>query len=130
MIIEGLQRWNDGSAKVGYTAPGIDGQADVIARAQKMAGIPAESVSYLEAHGTATPLGDPIEIAGLTRAFARSTGATQFCAIGTAKSNIGHLDVAAGSAGLIKTVLQIENRRIPKLLHYEQPNPHIWPVRR
>ncbi len=124
-VIRGFAINNDGSAKVGYTAPGVDGQADVIARAQKMAGVPAESITYLEAHGTATPLGDPIEVAGLTKAFARSTQKRQFCAIGTAKSNIGHLDVAAGSAGLIKTVLQIENRRIPKLLHYEQPNPHL-----
>jgi amino acid adenylation domain-containing protein len=124
-IIRGFAVNNDGAAKVGYTAPGIDGQAEVVARAQKMAGVPAESITYLEAHGTATPLGDPIEIAALTKAFERSTQARQFCAIGTAKSNIGHLDVAAGAAGLIKTVLQIENRRIPKLLHYEQPNPHL-----
>jgi amino acid adenylation domain-containing protein len=124
-VIRGFAINNDGAAKVGYTAPGIDGQAEVIARAQKMAGFPADSISYLEAHGTATPLGDPIEIAGLTKAFGRSTNARQFCAIGTAKSNIGHLDVASGAAGLIKTVLQIENRHIPKLLHYEQPNPHL-----
>jgi amino acid adenylation domain-containing protein len=124
-VIRGFAINNDGSAKVGYTAPGVDGQAEVIARAQKMAGVPAESISYLEAHGTATPLGDPIEVAALSKAFARSTQAKQFCAIGTAKANVGHLDVAAGATGLIKTVLQIENRRIPKLLHYEQPNPHL-----
>ena len=124
-VIRGFAINNDGSAKVGYTAPGVDGQAEVIARAQKMAGVPAETITYLEAHGTATPLGDPIEVAALTKAFQRTTQARQFCAIGTAKANIGHLDVAAGAAGLIKTVLQIENRRIPKLLHYEQPNPHL-----
>ena len=124
-VIRGFAINNDGAAKVGYTAPGVDGQTEVIARAQKMAGVPAESITYLEAHGTATPLGDPIEVAALTKAFGRSTQARQFCAIGTAKSNIGHLDVAAGAAGLIKTVLQIENRRIPRLLHYQQPNPHL-----
>ena len=124
-VIRGFAVNNDGSAKVGYTAPGVDGQAEVIARAQKMAGIPAESITYIEAHGTATPLGDPIEVAALSKAFARSTQARQFCAIGTAKANVGHLDVAAGATGLIKTVLQIENRRIPKLLHYERPNPHL-----
>src|SRR5580698_1975845 len=124
-VIRGFAVNNDGSAKVGYTAPGVDGQAEVVARAQKMAGVPAESISYIEAHGTATPLGDPIEVAALSKAFARSTSAKQFCAIGTAKANVGHLDVAAGATGLIKTVLQIENRRIPKLLHYEQPNPHL-----
>jgi len=124
-VIRGFAVNNDGSAKVGYTAPGVDGQAEVVARAQKMAGVPAESISYIEAHGTATPLGDPIEVAALSKAFARSTSAKQFCAIGTAKANVGHLDVAAGATGLIKTVLQIENRRIPRLLHYEQPNPHL-----
>jgi amino acid adenylation domain-containing protein len=124
-VIRGFSINNDGSAKVGYTAPGVEGQSEVIARAQKMAGVPAESITYLEAHGTGTPLGDPIEVAALTKAFARSTQAKQFCAIGTAKSNVGHLDVAAGAAGLIKTVLQMENRWIPKLLHYEQPNPHL-----
>jgi amino acid adenylation domain-containing protein len=124
-VIRGFAINNDGSAKVGYTAPGVDGQAEVIARAQKMAGTPAESITYIEAHGTATPLGDPIEVAALSKAFARSTQAKQFCAIGTAKANVGHLDVAAGATGLIKTVLQIENRRIPRLLHYEQPNPHL-----
>src|ERR1700733_5705825 len=124
-VIRGFAINNDGSAKVGYTAPGVDGQTEVVARAQKMAGIPAESITYIEAHGTATPLGDPIEVAALSKAFARSTQAKQFCAIGTAKANVGHLDVAAGATGLIKTVLQIENRTIPKLLHFEKPNPHL-----
>jgi amino acid adenylation domain-containing protein len=124
-VIRGFAVNNDGSAKVGYTAPGVEGQAEVIARAQAMAGVPAESITYLEAHGTATPMGDPIEVAALTKAFRRSTQARQFCAIGTAKANVGHLDVAAGAAGLIKTVLQIEHRSIPRLLHYQQPNPGL-----
>ena len=124
-VIRGFAINNDGSVKVGYTAPSVDGQAQVIQRAQKMAGISAESITYLEAHGTGTPLGDPIEIAGLNKAFRASTSETNFCSLGTAKANVGHLDVAAGGVGLIKTVLQIENRAIPGLLHFEAPNPHL-----
>jgi len=124
-VIRGFALNNDGSAKVGYTAPSIEGQAQVIARAQKMAGVPADSISYLEAHGTGTPLGDPVEVAALNKAFRAATSSTGFCALGTAKANVGHLDVAAGGIGLIKTVLQIQNRTIPKLLHFEQPNPHL-----
>ncbi len=124
-VIRGFAINNDGSVKVGYTAPSVDGQAQVIQRAQKMAGVPAASITYLEAHGTGTPLGDPIEIAGLNKAFRASTSETGFCSLGTAKANVGHLDVAAGGVGLIKTVLQIENRTIPGLLHFEKPNPHL-----
>ena len=124
-VIRGFAINNDGSVKVGYTAPSVDGQAQVIQRAQKMAGVPAESITYLEAHGTGTPLGDPIEVAGLNKAFRASTSETNFCSLGTAKANVGHLDVAAGGVGLIKTVLQIQNRAIPGLLHFEEPNPHL-----
>ena len=124
-VIRGCAVNNDGSAKVGYTAPGVEGQAQVIARAQKMAGVPVESITYVEAHGTGTPLGDPIEIAALTKAFRASTPAVRFCALGTAKANVGHLDVASGAVGLIKAVLQMEHRSIPKLLHFEQPNPRL-----
>ncbi|HEV2274303.1 MAG TPA: amino acid adenylation domain-containing protein [Acidobacteriaceae bacterium] len=124
-VIRGFAVNNDGSAKVGYTAPSVEGQAQVIARAQKMAGVSAESITYLEAHGTGTPLGDPIEVAALTKAFRASTGAQEFCALGTAKANVGHLDVAAGATGLIKTLLQMQHRTIPKLLHFERPNPHL-----
>jgi amino acid adenylation domain-containing protein len=124
-VIRGFALNNDGSSKAGYTAPSIEGQAQVIARAQKMAGIAADTISYIEAHGTGTPLGDPIEVAALTRAFRTSTAATQFCSLGTAKGNVGHLDVAAGAAGLIKTVLQIQNRTIPGLLHFNNPNPDL-----
>jgi amino acid adenylation domain-containing protein len=123
--IRGFAVNNDGSLKAGYTAPSVEGQAQVIARAQKMAGVSADSISYLEAHGTGTPLGDPIEVAALTKAFRASTAAQHFCSLGTAKGNVGHLDVAAGAAGLIKTVLQIEHRKIPGLLHYTKPNPHL-----
>ncbi len=124
-VIRGCAVNNDGSAKVGYTAPGVEGQAQVILRAQKMAGVPAESITYVEAHGTGTPLGDPIEIAALTKAFRASTSAAGFCSLGAAKANVGHLDVASGAVGLVKTVLQMEHRSIPKLLHFEQPNPRL-----
>ena len=103
---------NDGSSKVGYTAPSVEGQAAVITAAHRKAGISAESVTYVEAHGTATPLGDPIEIAALTQAFRRSTQKTQFCAIGSVKSSTGHLDSAAGVAGFLKTVLQLKHRQL------------------
>jgi amino acid adenylation domain-containing protein len=124
-IIRGFAVNNDGSMKVGYTAPSVEGQAQVIARAQKMAGVPADSISYIEAHGTGTPVGDPIEVAALNRAFRSTTKAQHFCSLGTAKGNVGHLDVASGAVGLIKTVLQIENRTIPGLLHFTNPNPDL-----
>jgi amino acid adenylation domain-containing protein len=124
-IIRGFALNNDGAQKVGYTAPSVEGQAQVIARAQKMAGVSADSISYIEAHGTGTPLGDPIEVAALTRAFRATTDATQFCSLGTAKANVGHLDVAAGATGLIKTVLQMQHKTIPGLLHFTLPNPHL-----
>ncbi len=124
-VIIGSAVNNDGSAKVGYTAPGIDGQAEVIAMAQALAGIDAETISYVEAHGTGTELGDPIEIAALTRAFRYSTKQTGFCAIGSAKTNIGHLDVAAGVSGLIKVAMALKNREIPPSLHFEEANPTI-----
>jgi amino acid adenylation domain-containing protein len=124
-VILGAGVTNDGAAKVGYAAPSVDGQAEAIARAHAAAGIPPETISYVECHGTGTPLGDPIEIAALTRAFRRGTDRTGFCAIGTAKANIGHLDVAAGVAGLIKTVLSLRHRELPPLLHWRRPNPAI-----
>ncbi|MCP4654117.1 MAG: acyltransferase domain-containing protein [bacterium] len=116
---------NDGSLRVGYTAPSVEGQAEVIGEALDVAGVDAETIAYIEAHGTATELGDPIEIQALTRAFRERTQRKQFCAIGAVKSNIGHLDVAAGIAGLIKTVLALEQREIPPILHFERPNPKI-----
>lgn len=124
-VIRGFAVNNDGSAKAGYMAPGVDGQSRVIAAAQAMAGIEPESVTYIEAHGTGTPLGDPIEIAGLTKAFRLGTDRNNFCSIGTAKGNIGHLDSAAGVAGVIKTAMSLTHRTIPGLAHYEAPNPNI-----
>jgi amino acid adenylation domain-containing protein len=124
-VIKGSAINNDGALKVGYTAPSVTGQAAVIAEAQIVAGVHPESISYIEAHGTATSLGDPIEVAALTQAFRTRTKSRQFCAIGSVKSNIGHLDTAAGVAGLIKTVLALEHEELPASLHYEQPNPEI-----
>lgn len=122
-IIRGAALNNDGATKVGYTAPSVDGQAQVIALAQALAGVAPETIGYVETHGTATALGDPIEIAALNRAFA--TDKKGFCAIGSVKTNVGHLDAAAGVAGLIKTVLALHHRQLPPSLHFEQPNPHI-----
>jgi acyl transferase domain-containing protein/acyl carrier protein len=122
-VILGAAINNDGAGKAGYTAPSIDGQVDAIAQAQALAGVPARSISYIEAHGTATPLGDPIEIAALTRAFRASTPDAQFCALGSLKANLGHLDAAAGVAALIKTVLALEHRELPPLAHFRSPNP-------
>ncbi len=124
-VIKGSALNNDGAVKVSYTAPSVDGQSDVIALAQAISGISADSISYIEAHGTGTPLGDPIEVAALTQAFRESTEQRQFCGIGSLKSNIGHLDAAAGVAGLIKTALALENELIPATLHYTAPNPKI-----
>jgi amino acid adenylation domain-containing protein len=124
-VIKGSAINNDGALKVGYTAPSVAGQAAAIAKAHAVAGVHPESISYIEAHGTATKLGDPIEIAALTQVFRAQTSARQFCAIGSVKSNIGHLDAAAGVAGLIKTVLALEHEELPASLHYEEPNPEI-----
>ncbi len=124
-VIKGAALNNDGANKVSYSAPSVDGQAQVIAMAQAFAGFSPESIGYIEAHGTATPLGDPIEITGLTKAFRAGTDKKGFCGIGSVKSNIGHLDSAAGVAGLIKTALALHHRQIPPTLHFETPNPEI-----
>ena len=124
-VIKGAAINNDGSGKVSYTAPSVEGQAEVIAAAQALANVEPGSISYIEAHGTATPLGDPIEIAALTQAFRAGTDKKQFCAIGSAKTNVGHLDVASGVTGLIKTTLALEHGLLPPSLHYTRPNPQI-----
>ncbi|HXA85933.1 MAG TPA: aminotransferase class III-fold pyridoxal phosphate-dependent enzyme [Candidatus Dormibacteraeota bacterium] len=124
-VIKGVGVNNDGSARVSFAAPSVDGQAEAIAMAQALAGVDADTITYVETHGTGTALGDPVEIAGLTQAFRLGTERNQFCAIGSVKSNIGHLDAAAGIAGLIKTSLALQNAKIPASLHYTQPNPKI-----
>ena len=124
-VIKGHALNNDGAQKVSFTAPSVDGHTEVIAMAQALADFPPESISYVEAHGTATPLGDPIEIAGLTQAFRAGSDRRAFCAIGSVKTNIGHLDAAAGVAGLIKTALALRHRQIPASLHFTSPNPQL-----
>ncbi|MEZ4403025.1 MAG: amino acid adenylation domain-containing protein [Kofleriaceae bacterium] len=116
---------NDGSERASFTAPSPDGQAAVIGAALDAAGIDARSVSYIEAHGTATPLGDPIEIEGLTRAFRRHTADRGFCAIGSLKSNVGHMVIAAGAASLIKTALALHEQVLPPSINFTAPNPAI-----
>ena len=119
---------NDGSLKVGFTAPSIERQADVIEEALAVAEVDAGTITYVEAHGTGTKLGDPIEIAALTQAFYHSSDEELYreqCAIGSVKSNIGHLDEAAGIAGLIKVALALKHKQIPPSLHFNQPNPQI-----
>ncbi len=116
---------NDGSLKVGMTAPSLAAQARVVSAALRRAGVPPDSIGYVETHGTGTTLGDPIEVAALTQAFRAGTERSGFCPIGSVKTNIGHLGAAAGVAGLIKTVLALEHRQLPPSLHFETPNPRI-----
>ncbi|NBD33169.1 MAG: polyketide synthase, partial [Cyanobacteria bacterium] len=124
-VIKGSAINNDGHAKVSYTAPSVESQAAVIAEAMAMAEINPETVTYIEAHGTGTPLGDPIEITALTQAFRECTNKNSFCAIGSVKTNFGHLIAASGVAGLIKTVLALKHKTLPPSLHFKQPNPRI-----
>ena len=124
-VIKGVAINNDGALKAGYTAPSVEGQAEVIAMAHALSGVTAETISYIEAHGTGTPLGDPIEIAALTQAFRASTQKKGFCGIGSVKTNIGHADAAAGIAGLIKTILMLKHKQIPPSLHFKRPNPNV-----
>ncbi len=116
---------NDGSVKVGYTAPSVEGQMDAIAEAFALADITPETISYIETHGTGTALGDPIEIKALTNVFRQYTDKTGFCAIGSVKTNVGHMDAASGVTSLIKASLALKHQRLPPSLHYEQPNPEI-----
>ena len=122
-VIRGTATNNDGKDKAGYTAPSVDGQAACIKLAQKFGDVPYDSISYVEAHGTATRLGDPIEISALNKAFNNDTN--HRCTIGSLKSNLGHLDVAAGVAGLMKTSLALKYKKIPASLHFDTPNPLI-----
>ena len=124
-VIDGWALNNDGSNKLSYTAPSIDGQAEVIMMAQDMAGIMPDEISYIETHGTGTQLGDPIEIAGLKKAFGNKTSRKQFCGVGSVKSNIGHTDVASGVASFIKASLAAYYKKIPPTINYSVPNPHI-----
>ena len=124
-VLRGSAINNDGAAKVAYTAPGVEGQAAVIGEALALAGVDPDTIGYVEAHGTGTELGDPIEVTALTRAYRASTDRAGYCALGAVKTAIGHLDVAAGIAGLIKTVLVLEHGEIPPVVHFTTPNPRI-----
>jgi len=114
---------NDGSTKMGFTAPGVEGQAAVIQEALAVSGASPDSIGYVEAHGTGTAVGDPIEIAALNKAFRAVTDKPASVALGSLKANIGHADAAAGVLGLIKTVLMLQEQRIPPVPHFRQPNP-------
>ncbi len=122
-VIRGSASNNDGARKAGFTAPSVDGQAEVIAEALAVAGVTPADIGYIEAHGTGTPIGDPIEIMALNRVFTGLPAASR--AIGSVKGNFGHLNTAAGIAGLLKTVLMLQHERIPPSLHFKRPNPKI-----
>ncbi|OEU49472.1 MAG: hypothetical protein BA872_01505 [Desulfobacterales bacterium C00003060] len=124
-LIIGSATNNDGSLKVSFTAPSVAGQAEVIVEALANAEVAPDTISYVETHGTGTALGDPAEVTALTRAFRSGTQKKGFCALGSVKSNIGHLDVASGVASLIKTVLAIKHKETPPSLNFENPNPEI-----
>lgn len=124
-VIKGFAVNNDGSKKVSYSAPSVDAQSEVIAEAQAVAGFSPETIGYVEAHGTGTQLGDPIEVTALKKAFRMGTSKRNFCALGSVKGNIGHLDTAAGVAGLIKAGLSLKNKVIPPNINFKNPNPKI-----
>ncbi len=124
-VIKGSAINNDGAAKAGYLAPSVDGQADAIGKALAASGVPAEQIELIECHGTGTYLGDPIEVAALTEAYRAQTDKVDFARIGSVKTNIGHLDTAAGVAGLVKASLALHHEAMPPSLGYEAPNPAI-----
>jgi acyl transferase domain-containing protein/short-subunit dehydrogenase involved in D-alanine esterification of teichoic acids/SAM-dependent methyltransferase/acyl carrier protein len=124
-IVRGSAVNNDGAAKVGFTAPSVDGQIKVVAEALQSAGIEADDIDYIETHGTATALGDSIEIKALKSVFETQSSRKNFCALGSVKTNFGHLDAAAGIAGFIKTVLALEHQQIPASLHFDVANPSL-----
>lgn len=124
-VIKATATNNDGSAKIGFTAPSIYGQAEVISTALDLADIDAATVSAVEAHGTGTPIGDPIEVTALTRAFRGYTEDSQYCTLSSVKGNVGHLETAAGMASLIKAVLQLQHRQLAPTAHFTSPNPRL-----
>ena len=124
-LIRGTGKNNNGARPASFLAPSVDGQADAIALAQSNANVPVETIRYIEAHGTGTPVGDPIEFEALRKVFESKTGKKQFCYIGSIKGNIGHPTNAAGVAGLIKAALVLHHEEIPPTLHFKKPNPKI-----
>lgn len=123
-VIKGSAVNNDGAVKVGYMAPSVQGQADVVSKAHAIANVNPEDISYIETHGTGTHMGDPIEVSALTQAF--NSEKTSYCALGSVKANIGHLDAAAGVAGLIKTVLALKNKQLPPNINFQEANPELY----
>lgn len=124
-VIRGYALNNNGAAPPSFTAPSAEGQTQVIARAMAMAGINARTIGYVEAHGTATALGDPVEVAGLTSAYRTHTADSGYCAIGSVKANLGHLDVASGTIGLIKAALSVHDGVLAPSINFTRPNPRI-----
>src|SRR5690606_21951881 len=124
-VIRGFATNNDGASQVRYTAPSVDGQAEVISMALAAGDIDARTIGYVEAHGTATPMGDPIEIAGLTTAYRAHTQDNQYCVVGSLKANLGHLDVSSGAIGLIKTALSVDENLLVPSINFSEPNPKI-----
>lgn len=124
-VIRGAAINNDGGTSASYVAPSAEGQQRVIETAQRIAGVDARTVSYVECHGTATKMGDPIEIQALTKAFRQHTSERAFCAVGSLKTNVGHMSTAAGVGGVIKAALAMHHRTLPASLHYQEPNPNI-----
>lgn len=125
-VIKGAAYNNDGNAKVGFTAPSVKGERDAIKCAQVLSEVEEDTITYVETHGTATPLGDPIEIQALSEAFKEGTSKKNFCALGAVKANIGHLDSAAGTAGMIKTCLMLQNKKLVPLANFKEINPNIY----
>jgi polyketide synthase PksJ len=124
-VIRGTAINNDGGNKIGFTAPSQQGQHEVIVEAQTLAQVDPSTINFVELHATGTPIGDPIEVAALSEVFKEKTNKKNFCALGTLKANVGHLDAAAGVAGLIKTVLVLQNKKIPPAVNFQTPNPKI-----
>jgi amino acid adenylation domain-containing protein len=124
-VVKGTAVSNDGADKVGYTAPSVSGQSRAISTALAFSGVDPKTIGYIEAHGMGTPLGDPIEVEALSKVYGANNPKTNYCALGTVKGNVGHLGIASGIAGFIKTVLALKHRQIPPTLHYQQPNPEI-----
>ena len=116
---------NDGRSKVSYVAPSVHGQAEVITTALALAGVSVDSIGYVEGHGTATPMGDPIEVEALTRAYRAQTSRKNYCCLGSLKGNIGHLDAAAGASGLLRAVLALTHRELLPTAHFQEPNPEL-----
>jgi len=124
-VIKGSAVTNDGADRIGFTAPGADGQQRVVRNALMSAGVDPRTITFVEAHGTGTPMGDPIEVGALTRVYRESTDAIGYCGLGSVKPNVGHLSTASGAVGVIKAAKALGQRKLPPTLHFESPNPQL-----